>query len=71
MDDHDGARTSGVLGFPSNTGQRLASGTATLNVKKWDHFLVRPELRFDRSDLSTFNGHNDQVTFALGVSWIF
>jgi hypothetical protein len=71
MDDHDGARTSGVLGFPANTGQRIGSGTATLNLKKWKHVLVRPEVRYDRSDLEVFNGHFSQMTFGLGLSLLF
>ncbi|HVZ48049.1 MAG TPA: outer membrane beta-barrel protein [Gemmatimonadaceae bacterium] len=71
MDDHDGARTSGVLGFPANAGQRVESLTATLNLKRWEHLLVRPELRVDHSDLDVFGGHASQASAALGISWIF
>ena len=76
MDDQNGARTSGVLGFPANTGQKFGSGTLTLNIKKWDATLIRPEIRYDRSNLLVFPAsdgtlHKDQVTFALGVSYLF
>ena len=76
MDDKDGARTSGVLGFPPNTGQKFGSGTLTLNIKKWEATLIRPEIRYDRSNLTVFPAtdgtlHKDQVTFALGVSYLF
>jgi hypothetical protein len=76
VDDKDGARTSGVLGFPANTGQKFGSGTLTLNIKKWDSVLIRPEVRYDRSNLLVFPAtdgsfHKDQITFGLGVSYLF
>ena len=71
MNDENGARTSGVLGFSPNTGQRFGSGTATLNIRSWPNAVVRPEVRYDRSTLRTFNGKNDQVTVALGVAYLY
>jgi putative OmpL-like beta-barrel porin-2 len=76
VDDQDGARTSGVLGFPANAGQKFGSGTLTLNLKRWDSMLLRPELRYDRSNLLVFPAtdgtlRKDQLTFALGVSYLF
>lgn len=76
VDDQDGVRTSGVLGFPANTGQRFGSGTLTLNIKRWASTLIRPELRYDRSNLLVFPGsdgtlHKDQFTVALGLSYLF
>jgi putative OmpL-like beta-barrel porin-2 len=76
VDDKDGVRTSGVLGFPTNTGQKFGSGTLTLNIKRWDSVLIRPEIRYDRSNLLVFPAtdgtfHKDQVTFALGASYLF
>ena len=76
MDDKDGARTSGVLGFPVNTGQKFGSGTVTFNIKRWDSVLIRPEIRYDRSNLLVFPAtdgtlHKDQLTFALGASYLF
>ena len=76
VDDKDGIRTSGVLGYPTNTGQKFGSATLTLNIKKWDSALIRPEMRYDRSDLQAFADgdgalHEDQLTFALGASYLF
>jgi len=76
VDDKDGVRTSGVLGYPANPGNQFGSGTLTLNLKRWDSALLRPELRYDRSNLEAFTDsdghpHKDQLTFALGVSYLF
>jgi hypothetical protein len=71
MNDRDGARTSGLLGYPVNTGQRVASATATLNIKRWPQALVRPEIRYDHSSLSVFNTNASQLTFSTGLSYIF
>ena len=76
VDDKDGFRTSGVLGYPANPRNKFGSGTVTLNIKQWDSALIRPELRYDRSSLETFidtdgTAHKDQLTFALGVSYLF
>src|SRR6185295_18337723 len=49
--DRNGARTSGVLGFPTNDGMKVGSLTSTLNLKQWAHTLVRPELRFDHASI--------------------
>jgi len=69
--DENGARTSGSLGFLSNTGQKFGSATATLNVRAWPNALLRPEVRYDRSTLATFAGKKDQVTFALAVTYMY
>jgi len=71
VNDENGARTSGVLGFAPNTGQKFGSGTATLNIRSWPNAVVRPELRYDRSTLPTFNGKKDQITVALGVAYLY
>ncbi len=71
VNDQNGARTSGVLGFSPNTGQKFGSGTATLNIRAWPNAVVRPEVRYDRSTLDTFNGKKDQVTVALGVAYLY
>jgi hypothetical protein len=71
LDDSQGARTSGALGFPTHTGQTLYSGTATLAVRSIAGALIRPELRYDRSDLPVFDGAEDQWTFALGAALTF
>jgi hypothetical protein len=71
VDDRDGARTSGFLGFPVNTGHRFGSVTATLNVRSWSGLLLRPELRYDRSSLPAYDGEQDQITFALSAAYLF
>jgi len=71
VDDRDGARTSGVFGFPANTGQKFGSGTATLNIRAWPNAVVRPELRYDRSTLAAFDGKKNQLTLALAVAYLY
>jgi hypothetical protein len=71
VNDQNGARTSGVLGFAPNTGQKFGSGTATWNIRTWPNAVVRPEVRYDRSTLATFNGKKDQITVALGVAYLY
>ncbi len=71
VNDENGARTNGFLGFPANTGQKFGSGTATLNIRTWPGAVVRPEIRYDRSTLAAFDGKKDQVTFALAVAYLY
>jgi hypothetical protein len=71
VNDEDGARTSGAFGFPVNTGQRFGSATATLNIRSWPNAVVRPEVRYDRSTLTAFNGQRDQVSVALAVAYVY
>jgi hypothetical protein len=71
VNDENGARTSGLFGFSPNTGQKFGSATATLNIKAWPSAVVRPELRYDRSTLPTFNGKKDQITVALAVAYLY
>jgi hypothetical protein len=76
VDDKNGFRTSGVLGYPANPRNKFGSGTLTLNIKRWEAALIRPEIRYDRSNLTAFEDsdggfHKDQFTFALGASYLF
>ncbi len=71
MADANGARTSGVLGFPANPGQRVYSGTITLNLRTWTGALVRPEVRYDGSTISAFGGHRSQLTAGFGLAYLF
>ena len=71
VNDEDGARSSGVFGFPANTGQKFGSGTATLNIRAWPSAVVRPEVRYDRSTLAAFDSKKDQVTVALAVAYLY
>ena len=76
VDDKNGFRTSGVLGYPANARNKFGSGTLTLNIKRWPSALIRPELRYDRSSLAAFEDsdgglHKDQFTVAVGASYLF
>ena len=71
VNDQNGARTNGFLGFPTNTGHKFWSATGTLNIRAWPDALVRPEVRYDHSDLAAFNGKNTQFTVAMGISYNF
>ena len=71
VNDENGARSNGTLGFPANTGQKFGSGTATLNIRSWPNAVVRPEIRYDRSTLQAFAGKKDQVTVALSVAYLY
>lgn len=63
--------TSGVLGFPSNNRLEVGGMTATLSIKRWDHALLRPEIRFDRATLPLFDAHKDQFSAGMALSYIF
>jgi hypothetical protein len=72
VDDKKGARTSGALGYPANTGQKIGSATATLNVKAWPNTMLRPEVRYDKSTLATaFAGRNNQITMAVALAYVY
>jgi hypothetical protein len=73
VDDTNGFRTSGVLGFPASTGeaQKLWSLTGTINVKAFAGALVRPEVRYDHSNLVVFDDKTSQISFALSVAYTF
>jgi len=68
VDDTDGARTSGVLGFPSLDGHRLSSATATFNFTPAVNLMVRPEIRYDYSSQNVYDGTQEQLIFALGMA---
>jgi Putative beta-barrel porin-2, OmpL-like. bbp2 len=69
--DPNGARTSGVLSYPVLAGQRVATGTLTLNLRTWSRALVRLEIRYDRSTVAAYAGYRAQLTGGLGVAYIF
>ena len=73
LNDTNGFRTSAFLGFPASAGEvhKLWSLTGTLNIKSFAGALVRPELRFDHSNLEVFDGETSQFTFALGVNFSY
>jgi hypothetical protein len=73
LNDTNGFRTSNVLGFPVSTGeaQKLWSLTGTINLKGWSGALVRPEVRYDHSNLVVFDDKTSQVSFALSAAYMF
>jgi hypothetical protein len=72
VDDQDGAFTSGLLGFPVNTGQELASVTLTLNLRPVAGLKIQPEIRYDHTTLTGgFDGKEDRFTAGVGVSYMF
>ena len=70
LSDPDGYRTGGAFGIGA-VEHNLVSVTGTLNLKTWPNALVRPELRFDSSNLPVFDGDESQITVALGIAYIF
>lgn len=69
VDDRNGARSAAAFALPpGGVAHRFGGATATLNLRPWEHALVRPELRYDRSSLAVFDGRRSQVTGALGVA---
>ena len=70
LSDPDGFRTGGAFGTGA-VEHNLVSLTGTLNLKTWPNALVRPELRFDSSNLAVFDGDESQFTVALGIAYIF
>jgi hypothetical protein len=73
LDDADGVRTSGVLGFPAAPSRKLQSLTATLNIKSWEHALVRPEVRLEHSSNHDFRkgARANQASFGVALSYVF
>jgi hypothetical protein len=71
MEDLDGARAAGVLGFPPGVGQIVSGVAATLNLKPMPGLLLRPEVRYDHSSQLVFDGHRDQVTLALSAGCVY
>jgi hypothetical protein len=70
VNDEQGARTSNFH-FPANLGNQFGSGTVTLNLRAWPNLLVRPELRYDHSSLTAYDGNKEQVTFAASATYQF
>ncbi|MDB4909615.1 MAG: hypothetical protein JWO39_438 [Gemmatimonadetes bacterium] len=71
LDDKEGARTAGAFALESPAEQQLWTGTVTLGVKSWANLLLRPEIRYDHSNLEVFDGNKDQMTVALSTTFIF
>jgi hypothetical protein len=72
LNDGNGFRTTGAFGLPGGgVEHNLTSLTGTLNLKTWPNTLVRPEVRFDSSNLAVFDGSESQVTIGFSVAYIF
>ena len=71
LDDRGGSRTSGVLGFPTHSGQSLAAFAAGLDFRGLSGALLRPEIRYDRSSIAAFAGASDQWTMALTATLLY
>jgi hypothetical protein len=69
--DRGASRTSDAFGLTGAPNHRLASATATLNVKVVPSVLLRPEVRYDRTNLSDFASFGNQVTFGMGAVYLF
>jgi hypothetical protein len=75
IDDENGPRTSAVFGYPVHAGHKFGSATLTLNIKVFPAALIRPEIRYDRSN-QAFYGEpadlsKDQLSIGLGASYMF
>jgi hypothetical protein len=71
LSDRMSARTGSAFGIVGAPGHRLASATATLNLKAVPNVMIRPELRYDRSNQSVFNARQQQVSVGLSAAYIF
>lgn len=61
--DEDGARTGAE--------QDLWEITATVEAKVGNNFVIRPEYRYDHSDIDFFDGEHNQNTLALNGIYYF
>jgi len=71
VNDKDGVRTSGVFGFPANSGLEFGNLTATLDLKGTPSVLIQPDIRMDFADQAVFDTSKSQVSFALGTPFLF
>jgi hypothetical protein len=72
LNDHNGFRTSGAYGLPGGGPEHnLWSATGNLNIKRWPNTFVRPEVRYDHSNLAVFDGEQTQLVLALSVAYTF
>jgi Putative beta-barrel porin-2, OmpL-like. bbp2 len=71
MSDRAGARTASAFALTGAPSHRLASATATLNIKAVPNVMLRPEVRFDRSNQLVFAQKTSQFTLGLSAAYIF
>jgi hypothetical protein len=71
MNDRNAARTGAAFALSGAPQHRLASATATLNLKTVPNVLLRPELRFDRSNMPVFKSKQSQVSVGFSAAYTF
>ena len=71
LNDANAFRTGAAFGLTTGAKHNLSSATATLNIKGFPNVLIRPEVRFDKSNLGVFNSKKSQFTVGLGATYIW
>lgn len=71
LDDSQGFRTGAAFGMTGPGEHQIWSATGTLNIRTWPSVLVRPEIRYDHSNMAPFDGESAQVTFGLSAAYLF
>jgi hypothetical protein len=75
VDDKNGVRTSGVLGYAPAGARKYGSVTATLNIHLFPKATIRPEFRVDFSSLDDYGEVDDpkssQPSIGIGATYAF
>ncbi len=75
VDDTNGVRTSGVLGYAVADARKFGSVTATLNIHVFPKATIRPEFRVDFSSLDDYGEVTDptstQPSIGVGATYQF
>lgn len=71
FNDANAFRTGAAFGIDGAPKHTLSSATATLNIKGIPNVLLRPEVRFDKSNFTVFNSKKSQFTVGFGATYIF
>ena len=71
FNDANAFRTGAAFGITGGPKHQLSSATITLNVKSLPNVMIRPEIRFDESNIDVFHAKKSQFTLGLGATYIF
>ncbi len=75
VNDENGVRTSGVLGYSTADARKFGSVTATLNIHVFPKATIRPEFRIDFSSLDDYGEITDpkstQPSIGVGATYQF
>jgi len=75
VNDVNGVRTSGVLGYAVADARKFGSATATLNIHVFPKATIRPEFRIDFSSLDDYGEIDDptstQPSIGIGATYAF